>query len=88
MGLSKEDLVYRVIRNNNDKFRVNVLIDRCKECRLCVIVCPNKVLVMSEEFNIRGFHYPLPLHMEKCTGCKLCEYSCPDFAIYVEVIKS
>mgnify|MGYP001626154652 CR=1 FL=1 len=62
-----------------------MIVDRCKECGLCINVCPQKVLERGNEFNIYGYRYVSPKYIEKCVGCRLCEYICPDFAIYVEV---
>lgn len=69
------------------KFRVNILTNRCKECGICIGVCPTKVLVKGDKHNEHGFRYPLPVNIERCIGCRLCEYNCPDFAIFVEVVK-
>ncbi len=76
-----------VIRASNEKFRVSVVADRCKECGLCIAVCPKKVLVRSNKYNKYGFRYPEPARIEECIGCRLCEYNCPDFAIYVEEVR-
>ncbi len=45
----------------------------CKECGICVEMCPEHILFLGEERIIS----------EKCRGCKLCEYYCPDFAVEV-----
>ncbi|MBT8340278.1 MAG: ferredoxin family protein, partial [Desulfatitalea sp.] len=29
--------------------------DRCKGCGLCVMVCPKKVLAISDQLNPRGY---------------------------------
>lgn len=65
------------------KYVVNVLIERCKECGLCINVCPKGVLVRGEEYNSRGYRYVVPKNIDNCIGCKLCEYICPDIAIFV-----
>ncbi len=63
------------------KGRVSIIIERCKGCAYCVEFCPLGVLVMSSEFNSKGYHYPEVIHAEKCSGCDLCGMYCPDFAI-------
>jgi len=55
----------------------------CKECGLCVGVCPKKILRMGENFNSSGYRYVEQFNAEECTGCKLCSIMCPDAAIGV-----
>ncbi len=76
------------ISASSSKFRVTIIKDRCKECQLCINLCPAKVLVRGSKPNARGFRYPIPEFIEKCIGCKTCEWICPDLAIFVEVVKS
>ena len=64
-----------------------MIIERCKECGLCIALCPTKVLVKGEKVNEKGYRYTLPANISACIGCKICEISCPDFAIYVEEVK-
>ncbi|MEM4934165.1 MAG: 4Fe-4S binding protein, partial [Desulfurococcaceae archaeon] len=33
-----------LIQRSNNKFRVNVIVDRCKECGICIALCPTRVL--------------------------------------------
>jgi len=68
------------------KFKVTIIKDRCKECQLCVTLCPTKVFVRGSNPNARGFRYPIPKFIEKCIGCRTCEWCCPDLAIFVEVV--
>jgi len=61
---------------------VHIIADRCKGCGFCVEYCPKDVLVMSEEFNRKGYHPPKVVKDGECVNCNLCEMICPDFAIF------
>jgi len=84
--LQEAPLTPELISKENAKYRVNVIVDRCKECGICISVCPTKVLIKSNILNRNGYRPPEPVNIDKCIGCRLCEYNCPDFAIYVEVV--
>jgi len=61
--------------------------DRCKGCGFCVEYCPEDVLELSEEFNIKGYHPPAVKYPDRCIYCQLCQTICPEFAIYVTLTK-
>jgi 2-oxoglutarate ferredoxin oxidoreductase subunit delta len=61
---------------------VRIIVDRCKGCGFCVEYCPKDVLVLSEEFNRKGYHPPKLVAHGECINCNLCEMICPDFAIF------
>ena len=61
---------------------VVIIADRCKGCAFCVEYCPKDVLVMSEDFNVKGYHPPEVVVEGECVNCNLCEMICPDFAIF------
>ncbi len=64
-------------------YKINVLKDRCKGCRLCIEFCPRKVLRESTDFNARGYHSVCAEKESECLHCGLCELICPEFAIEV-----
>ena len=62
-----------------------VIVDkgRCKGCELCVKSCPQKILSMSKEINVKGYFYAQVHDPSRCIGCRLCAITCPDVAIEV-----
>jgi 2-oxoglutarate ferredoxin oxidoreductase subunit delta len=64
------------------KGTVYVIKSRCKGCGFCIEYCPKQILVASEEFNEKGYHYPEVIDESGCVNCKVCEDICPDFAIF------
>ena len=66
---------------------VVIIADRCKGCGFCVEYCPKDVLVISEEFNIKGYHPPTVVKNGECVNCNLCEMICPDYAIYSKEVE-
>ena len=56
--------------------------DKCKNCGICMAVCPNKLIRQSSDTNKQG-SLTAEFYDEnnKCTGCSLCAVSCPDIAI-------
>ena len=61
---------------------LEIAIDRCKGCRLCIDVCPKHVLALDETFvNALGYHPVWLTGPELCTSCALCARICPD-AVY------
>ncbi|MDP8225265.1 MAG: 4Fe-4S binding protein [Candidatus Lernaella stagnicola] len=56
--------------------RIEVKLDFCKGCGICVAFCPTQVLAM-ENGKVKV------VEPDKCIGCLFCELRCPDFAIAV-----
>ncbi len=65
------------------KNKVIIKKDRCKGCGLCVVECKQKIISMSEEVNLIGYHPAIITDMSRCTGCTLCAISCPEGIIEV-----
>mgnify|MGYP001224367241 CR=1 FL=1 len=49
----------------------------CKKCKICINICPKKVLEPDEN------GLPHVIYPNKCTACGLCTAHCPDFAIEI-----
>lgn len=63
--------------------RIVVDSERCKGCGLCVGVCPQGSLALSETFNAAGYHPVRLADPPSCTGCAVCAIICPDVALTV-----
>ncbi len=51
--------------------------EKCKECYLCVPVCPDVSILVEEDGGIA-------FDMEHCKGCGICSKVCPFDAIRME----
>jgi 2-oxoglutarate ferredoxin oxidoreductase subunit delta len=64
---------------------VEIDVELCKGCELCVPACPEHVLAMIPELNHKG--WPVVALVEPgCTGCTICARVCPDgvFTVFRE----
>jgi len=59
----------------------------CKGCEVCIPVCLDDVIGMSNEVNRKGYHYAYMKNPEACTGGTNCAIVCPDRAITVYRVK-
>ncbi len=66
------------------KGRIEIDAEHCKGCELCMGVCPQNVIRLSDAFNAKGYH-PAQLIDPNldCTGCAVCAVICPDAVITV-----
>jgi len=62
--------------------RIKINKDRCKGCYLCVVNCPQGLIKISTEMNVKGVK-PVIFSGGKCTGCGMCAVICPDCGIIV-----
>ena len=66
-------------------FKVTFNDERCKGCKLCLSVCPKKIIEMNTtKLNSKGFYSMKITEQEKCIGCSFCATMCPDCAITIE----
>jgi len=67
---------------------IHIIDERCKQCRLCIELCPKEVLQESEKVNEKGYHLPevieKPEEGKICVACGICEIACPEYAIWVK----
>ena len=61
---------------------VQINIENCKGCELCINECPQESLQMSKNINKKGYHYAV-LVDDTCTGCTNCALVCPEAIITV-----
>ena len=62
---------------------VEVAVEVCKGCGLCVTVCPVKCLdIKMDDTNSYGLHYAYQT-TDTCIACTNCAVMCPDAAITV-----
>jgi 2-oxoglutarate ferredoxin oxidoreductase subunit delta len=77
----------RLMAKKDIKGRIAIDRDVCKACYLCISVCPNEIISVSDRLNLQGY-YPAEIKMEKydekgCIACAMCAMICPDIAIEV-----
>ncbi len=63
--------------------KIEVNAELCKGCKLCIPVCPKKLIVMGDAYNSKGIKTVIQPDSSECTACKLCGIMCPEAAISV-----
>lgn len=66
---------------------IEVNIEKCKGCGLCVVACPNDVIQLAKKVNGKGYNYAQMYQPEACIGCNNCGLVCPDSIITVYRVK-
>jgi 2-oxoglutarate ferredoxin oxidoreductase subunit delta len=64
------------------KGKVRLEVEMCKACGFCIEHCPSKSLVVSDQYNAKGY-YPTVWLKDHCTGCGICAVVCPEAVIEV-----
>lgn len=77
------ELIFKKEERSNSMANIIIDEERCKGCELCIPACPKHIIVMSENFNKKGYHPAKQIKTEECTGCAFCAMVCPDVAIEV-----
>ncbi len=62
--------------------KIKIDKSRCKGCYLCIVNCPNSLIKIDSELNVKGVK-PVVFSGGKCTGCGMCAMICPEFIIEV-----
>ncbi len=70
------------VKERKIKGKVEIDIQKCKGCELCMTACKENVLSLSETINIKGYRYMIA-NNDLCTGCVNCAVVCPDAVITV-----
>jgi 2-oxoglutarate ferredoxin oxidoreductase subunit delta len=63
---------------------IRIDVEKCKGCKLCVNVCPKKILGISGKLNISGLYPVECIDQSQCIACKSCGIMCPDGVMTVE----
>jgi len=61
--------------------KVKILSEYCKSCKLCVDICPKKILKIGDTANKNGYFAVECIDQDVCIYCALCATMCPDVAI-------
>lgn len=69
------------------KGTIEVDIEKCKGCGICIVSCPTKVLQLARNVNGKGYNYAEMENPDNCTGCTSCGMVCPDSVITVYRMK-
>lgn len=57
--------------------KVEINVEECKGCGLCIASCPPQCLEFAKELGHYGMH-PAQYTGHDCTGCGICFYCCPE----------
>ena len=61
--------------------------EKCKGCGVCIEGCPQNVIALSKNVNVKGYNYLEMINEDACVGCANCAILCPDGIIEVYRVK-
>ena len=64
------------------KGAIEVDVQKCKGCSVCIDNCPTKSIELSKKVNNKGYNYAEMVNGD-CIGCASCGMVCPDGVITV-----
>ena len=70
-GANSEDVKTGAWRSKKPKY----IVEKCKQCALCVPCCPDNAIPIDENGNRKDFNF------DYCKGCGVCIKACPFGAI-------
>jgi 2-oxoglutarate ferredoxin oxidoreductase subunit delta len=65
------------------KGSIEIEVERCKGCELCIAFCPRGSIALSDRLNAAGYQSAAFDADGECTGCAICAVVCPEVAIEV-----
>ena len=70
-----------------DRGKIEIQLEECKGCGLCISACPIKGIQFSESLNSQGLR-PALFVARSCSGCGICFYICPEPGAITIYLKS
>jgi 2-oxoglutarate ferredoxin oxidoreductase subunit delta len=80
--MDKETIATPIAKPRKVKGKIEIDIQRCKGCALCINACKEKAITLSDTINIKGYRYAIS-NNDICNGCVNCALMCPDAVITV-----
>jgi 2-oxoglutarate ferredoxin oxidoreductase subunit delta len=80
--MDNETIAVKAPDTRKVKGRIEIDIQRCKGCELCINACKEKAISLSGTINIKGYRYAVT-NNDVCNGCVNCALVCPDAVITV-----
>ena len=68
--------------------RVRILVEYCKGCGLCIVMCKEGVLELAQQVNKEGVRVAAVKDVTTCKACGRCYMMCPDAAVAIEANES